>query len=101
MTAPVDLPQNLHIHVVPAQRIPEAKQPDTSNNQSQEFQDYFEKSQEKVQEKQKKQKRRKEHPLPVGLKPDENMDDYDDNGDLADEKKTEIHDLGNHIDTKI
>lgn len=104
MTAPVDLPQNLHIHVVPTQRIPEPKQPESSSNSSQEFQDFFEKSQEKVQEKQeeqKKQKQRQDHSFPVGIQPEENPDEYDDQHDLLDEKKTEINDLGKHIDTKI
>ena len=101
MTAPVDIPQNLHIHVVPAQKIPEPKQPDASNNSSQEFQDYFEKSQEKIQEKKENKRRRKKYALPVGIKPEEKMDDYDDTGEMTEEKKTEINDLGNHIDTKI
>jgi hypothetical protein len=102
MSAPVDVPQNLHIHVVPAQRIPQAKQPDASNNhQSQDFQDYFQNSQEKVQEKQKKKKQQKHHPLPVGIKPEEKLDDYEDVGESVEEKKADIHDLGNHIDTKI
>lgn len=44
MSAPVDLPQNLHIHVAPAERIPQPKQPDPNENNPRSFQDYFERS---------------------------------------------------------
>ena len=101
MSAPIDVPQNLHIHVIPTQRIPQAKQPEAGNNQSQDFQDYFQNSQEKVQEKEKHKKRNQHHPLPVGLVPEEKTDDYDESAERVEDKKTAIHDLGNHIDTKI
>lgn len=99
MSAPVDMPQNLQIHVAPAERVPQAKQPEKGDNHQQEFQDFFQRSEKDRIHREEKHRREKDH-LPKQNKTRfvENTDDYDNKGGQSADEKPDDLNLGNNVD---
>ena len=97
MSTAVDVSQNIFIHVVPTQKIPQAKQPEPGNNQTKDFQDYFQNSnQSQVQDKPHNKKQR-EQPDKSAHQP-ETTDDYRGPFEPQTEQETDPDRLGHHID---
>jgi hypothetical protein len=99
MSTPVDLPQNIQIHVAPAERIPQARKPDKGDNQQQEFQDFFQRSEKDKVHREQRHKREKEfankHKKSL---PAEKPNEYDNNGEQSNDEKPDDLNLGINVD---
>ena len=99
MSAPVDIPQNIHIHVAPAEKVQQAKQPEPGNNHSQDFQDFFERSAKDKIHREEKQRREKDQ-FQKKFKPEnvQNAEEYDSKGEQPNDDGPDNLNLGHNVD---